>query len=145
MNKDYPDSTRGIPVPPLTPEVDTSIIGLLRQLSHEVPALFTKELALAKVELQASLNIMKAGIVGVASGALVLVAGFIILLMSAVYGLALFMAQWLAALIVGAVVVIIGFIMLQSGKKQFELSHFTPDRTLNALNKDKEAIQRKVS
>jgi hypothetical protein len=38
------------------PEQDASVIGLLRQLSREVPDLFTKELALAKAELQASLT-----------------------------------------------------------------------------------------
>ena len=127
------------------PEQDASVIGLLRQLSREVPDLFTKELALAKAELQASLTTLKAGIAGVAGGAIVLLAGFIILLMSAVYGLSLFMAPWLAALIVGVVVMIVGFAMLQSGKKQLEPSHFKPDRTLEALSKDQEALRRKVS
>lgn len=80
-----------------------------------------------------------------AGGAIVLLAGLIILLMPAVYGLSTMMAPWLAALIVGVVVMVIGFIMLQSGKKQFEPSHFKPDRTLDALNKDQEALRRKVS
>ncbi|SFW49390.1 MULTISPECIES: phage holin family protein [Pseudomonas] len=127
------------------PEGDASVMGLLKQLTHEVPSLFTKELALAKAEFQASLNTLKAGIVGVAGGAIVLLAGFIILLMAVVYGLSTVMAPWLAALIVGAVVMIIGFVMLQSGKKQFEPSHFKPDRTLDALNKDQQALRRKVS
>ncbi|MFG6203470.1 phage holin family protein [Pseudomonas retamae] len=124
---------------------DASVTGLLRQLSREVPALFTKELALAKAEFQSSLNTLKAGIAAVAGGAIVLLAGLIILLMSAVYGLSMFMAPWLAALIVGVVVMIIGFVMLQSGKKQFEPSHFKPDRTLDALSKDQEALRRKAS
>ncbi|WP_332767215.1 phage holin family protein [Pseudomonas koreensis] len=124
---------------------DASVTGLLRQLSREVPALFTKELALAKAEFQSSLNTLKAGVAAVAGGAIVLLAGLIILLMSAVYGLSMFMAPWLAALIVGVVVMIIGFVMVQSGKKQFEPSHFKPDRTLDALNKDQEALRRKAS
>lgn len=131
--------------PAAAPENDASVVGLLRQLSREVPALFTKELALAKAELQASLTTLKAGIAGVAGGAIVLLAGFIILLMAVVYGLSMVMAPWLAALIVGVVVMIIGFTMLQSGKKQFEPSNFKPDRTLDALNKDQEALRRKVS
>ena len=131
--------------PAAAPENDASVVGLLRQLSREVPALFTKELALAKAELQTSLTTLKAGIAGVAGGAIVLLAGFIILLMAVVYGLSMVMAPWLAALIVGVVVMIIGFAMLQSGKKQFEPSNFKPDRTLDALNKDQEALRRKVS
>ncbi|MDB6048749.1 MAG: Protein of uncharacterized function [Pseudomonas sp.] len=127
------------------PDSDTSIVSLIRQLAHEVPALVTKELALAKAEINESINSTKAGIAAVAGGAMVLFAGLIILLMAAVYALAMFMAPWLAALIVGVVVMVIGVIMLQSGKKTFEASHFTPERTVNSLQKDKDAIQRKVS
>jgi xanthine/uracil permease len=143
MNREEPDFPGSRPVS--AADHDASVVGLLRQLSREVPALFTKELALAKAELQASLTTLKAGIAGVAGGAMVLLAGFIILLMSAVYGLSTMMAPWLAALIVGVVVMIVGFAMLQSGKKQFEPSNFKPDRTLDALNKDQEALRRKVS
>ncbi|WP_283190604.1 phage holin family protein [Pseudomonas sp. PMCC200344] len=143
MNREDPGLPGSRPVP--VPDPDVSVVGLIRQLSREVPALFTKELALAKAEFQASLTTLKAGIAGVAGGAIVLLAGFIILLMSAVYGLSTVVAPWLAALIVGVVVMIIGFVMLQSGKKQFDSSHFKPDRTLDALNKDQEALRRKVS
>ena len=143
MNRPDPDIQR--PVGTSVPDNDASVMGLLKQLTHEVPSLFTKELALAKAEFQASLNTLKAGIAGVAGGAMVLLAGFIILLMAVDHGLSTIMQPWLAALIVGAVVMIIGFIMVQSGKKQFEPSHFKPERTLDALNKDQEALRRKVS
>ncbi|MBC3361877.1 phage holin family protein [Pseudomonas sp. SWRI154] len=143
MNRPDPDLQR--PTETTASENDASVMGLLRQLTHEVPSLFTKELALAKAEFQASLNSLKAGIAGVAGGAMVLLAGFIILLMAVVYGLSTMMAPWLAALIVGVVAMIIGFVMVQSGKKQFEPSHFKPDRTLDALNKDQEALRRKAS
>lgn len=126
------------------PDVDTSVVGLLRQLAHEVPALLTKELALAKAELKEASRTTKAGVAGVAGGAIVLLAGLIFLLLAAVYGLSLYLQPWLAALLVGAVVSVIGFIMLQTGKKQFEPSHFKPERTLDALHKDKDAMQRKM-
>ena len=124
---------------------NASIGGLLRQLTREVPELFTKELALAKAELQESLTTLKAGTAAVAGGAIVLLAGLIILLMAAVYGLGTMMDLWLAALIVGVITLVIGFIMLQSGKKQFEPSHFTPDRTINAMQQDKDTLKRKMS
>lgn len=124
---------------------NTTIGGLLRQLAREVPELFTKELALAKAELREGLKTLKAGTAAVAGGAVVLLAGLIILLMAAVYGLGTMMQLWLAALIVGVITLVIGFIMLQSGKKQFEPSHFTPDRTLNAMQQDKDTLKRKMS
>ncbi|MBK5003094.1 phage holin family protein [Pseudomonas sp. S31] len=135
------------PIPPSpAPHVDDQlgVGGLLRQLMREVPELFTKELALAKAELQHNLNTLKAGTAAVAGGAIVLLAGFIILLLAAVYGLATVVAPWLAALLVGGITVIVGFIMLQSGKKQFEPSHLAPDRTLHAMQQDKETLKRKL-
>ena len=51
------------------------------------------------------------------------------------------MELWLAALIVGVVVVVIGMIMVSAGKKKFEASSFNPDRTIHSLQKDKEAVR----
>jgi preprotein translocase subunit SecG len=59
--------------------------------------------------------------------------------------LAQYMEAWLAALIVGAVVAIVGFIMLQSGKKKLDAGSFTPERTQESLRKDKEMVQRRTS
>ncbi|QCI15445.1 phage holin family protein [Pseudomonas putida] len=128
------------------PHVDDQlgVGGLLRQLMREVPELFTKELALAKAELQHNLNTLKAGTAAVAGGAIVLLAGFIILLLAAVYGLATVVEPWLAALLVGGITVIVGFIMLQAGKKQFEPTHLAPDRTLHAMQQDKDTLKRKL-
>lgn len=129
------------PEPEFRTENDTSVGGLLRQLTHEVPSLITKELALAKAELSESLRATKAGAGSVATGGAVLLGGFIILLMSAVYGLSNVMAPWLAALIVGGVVVVIGLIMVSAGKKKFQASSFKPERTIHSVNKDKEAVR----
>lgn len=123
------------------PDQDSSVGELLRQLTREVPSLFTKELALAKAELSESMRATKAGAASVATGGAVLLAGFIILLMSAVYFLSTLMEPWLAALIVGGVVVVIGLIMVSAGKKKFEASSFKPDRTIHSLHKDKEVVR----
>lgn len=129
------------PEPGMRAENDTSVGGLLRQLTQEVPSLVTKELALAKAELSESIRATKAGAASVATGGAVLLGGFIILLMSAVYGLSKVMEPWLAALIVGGVVVVIGLIMVSAGKKKFEASSFKPERTIHSVNKDKEAVR----
>ena len=51
----------------------------------------------------------------------VLLSGFLVLLAAAVFGLDTFLQRpWLSALIVGAIVVVIGFIMLQSAKKKMK-------------------------
>ncbi|WP_062389667.1 phage holin family protein [Pseudomonas abietaniphila] len=126
-------------------ESDPSLLGLVRRLAHEVPALISEEVALAKSEIRSSIETAKAATAAVAGGVVFMLAGLVILLMAAVYGLALFVSLWLAALVVGAVAMIVGFVMVQSGKKQLEPSQLAPERTMQSLSKDKEAIQRKVS
>jgi hypothetical protein len=43
------------------------------------------------------------------------------------------------------VVAIIGFVMIQSGKKKLDPSSFKPERAHEALRKDKEMVQRRAS
>ncbi|MDF2644048.1 MAG: Protein of uncharacterized function [Pseudomonas sp.] len=128
-----------------SPESDTSVLGLIRQLAHEVPSLLTKEVALAKAEVRESVQTVKQGVLSVGGGAIVMLGGFIMVLLAGVYVLSYVLAPWLAALIVGIAAIVIGFFMVQAGKKKFESSSLTPERTAGALHKDKEAIRRKVS
>lgn len=115
---------------------------LLRSLAHEVPLLLSKEVALAKCEMQENLKSAKAGAISMATGGAVLQAGFIILLLSAVYALSDIVDPWLAALIVGGAVVVVGLVMVMAGKKQVEADSLRPDRTMDSLHKDRDAIRR---
>jgi hypothetical protein len=98
--------------------------------------LFTKELALAKAEMRENLRATKAGVAAVATGGAVMLAGLIVLLMAAVYGLNNVLPSWLSALIVGAAAVIVGWVMVSAGKKQFGVESLKPDHTIHSLQKD---------
>jgi hypothetical protein len=121
-----------------------STAGLFRQLFDEVATLFRKEIALAKAELSEAVSEAKVAAISMASGAAVLFAGFVVLLAAAVLALAHVVSDWLAALIVGGIVAGIGFVMVQAGKKKLEPSGFKPERTQDALRKDKEMVQRRM-
>lgn len=136
---------RAIPKPdPLRDPRDVSVAGLFRQLAHEVPELFAMELALAKAEARESANAMLAGIGAVATGGAVMLAGLIILLLSATAALALVLAPWLAALIIGIAALIVGAIMVAIGKKQFSVDSLKPDRTVRSLKKDEAMVREKM-
>lgn len=120
---------------------DSSVGVLLRELAHEVPSLLTKEIALAKSEARETMRVTKAGVAAVATGGAVAMAGLIVLMFAAVYALAEVMALWLSALIVGVVVMLVGYMMVQAGKKKFESESLRPDRTINSLHKDTNAIR----
>lgn len=120
---------------------DKSVTTLVRELADDITSLFTKEVALAKSEISHSMQEAKAGAMGMISGGSVLYAGFLFLLLAAVLGLANVVELWLAALIVGAAVAIIGFAMVQAGKKKLEPSSFKPEHTIDSLKKDRNAAR----
>jgi len=121
-----------------------SAIGLLRRLVDEFSLLFRKEIALAKAEAVQSFSHLKAAAISMASGGAILFAGLLVLLAAAVLGLSHVVADWLAALIVGGLVSIVGFVMINSGKNKFDSSALKPERTQRALQRDKDLLARRI-
>jgi hypothetical protein len=121
------------------------VTSLLRSLAGDAATLTRKEVALARSEVARAISDLKTGIVSAATGGSVLYAGFLFLLLSATLGLATVMEGWLAALIVGAVVAVIGMILVGTGKKKLEAENFKPERTVDAMRKDQDMIQRRTS
>jgi len=107
-----------------------SIGELLRDLASDSTALVRQELALAKAEAQEKLHQSIAGGSMVVISALLAFAGLIILLHAAVYGLEMAgFEPWLAALIVGGVVVVIGLLLVQKARHDLMAQSLTAGRT----------------
>lgn len=124
---------------------DASVPTLIRQLAHDATHMFSKEIELAKTEISENIDSMKKGFVSTASGSLVLYAGGLTLLLSAVLGLGTVMSLWLSALIIGAVVTVIGFAMVGAGKKKMEASNLRPDHTIDSIKDNQKAAKGAVS
>src|SRR5688500_13876710 len=120
---------------------DESTPSLLRRLVDDVGMLFAQELALLKAETTRAIGDLKAAAASIAIGGAVAFMGAIFLLLAAVYGLSNVMEPWLAALIVGGIVTLIGVIMLASGRRKLEPAAVAPRRTAAALRKDTEMIK----
>ena len=132
--------------PPSAVEAETgSVASLISRLVGEFSMLFRQEIALAKAEISESASHAKAGAISIAAGGAVIFAALLVLLSAAVFALAHVMADWLAALVVGIVTAVIGFVLIQSGKKQLEPAALKLERTQDALRKDKEMVQRRTS
>lgn len=120
---------------------EASIPSLVRQLAEDATNVFSKEIRLAKTEMYENINDLKKGIASVASGSFVLYAGVLTLLFSAVLGLGTVVDLWLSALIIGAVVTVIGFAMLGAGKKKMDASAMRPDHTIDSVKDDERAVR----
>lgn len=117
-----------------------SLMGLFADLWRETQTLVHQEAQLAKAELSQKVSQVATGAGEIAAGGAVLFAGFIVLLFAAVGALELMLdtehSVWLSPLIVGLVVMIIGYVLLSRGRKQITAEKLTPDRTMQSLQRD---------
>src|SRR5689334_7618311 len=103
--------------------------GLLGRLIEDVTALLRNEIALARAELMESGARALGGVGAVAVGGGVLLAGALTLIAALVLGLARYTEPWLAALIVGAVLAVVGYGMVNAGKRRLDPSSLKLQRT----------------
>ena len=122
-------------------EDDRSTKSILRELMREVPNLFTKELALARAEMRENMEQTRRGAMEVSTGGVVLLGGYVVLLMAAVYALSEVMEPWIAALLVGGIAALVGYMMVKSGMRHFSARDLRPDRTIDSVHKDADAIR----
>jgi hypothetical protein len=58
--------------------------------------------------------------------------------------LATVIPDWLAALIVGLVVAVIGLVLVQRGRAALKQTTLKPEKTIESLKEDKEWVQQQV-
>jgi xanthine/uracil permease len=118
---------------------------LLSELAQETTTLVRKEVELAKAEMSEKVSQATTGAVSLAAGGMVAFAGLIFLLLAVTYYLATLMEPWLAALIVGGVVTVIGIILVSMGKSKLSARNLQPDRTIASLQDDKRWAKEQLS
>jgi hypothetical protein len=121
-------------------QVETRSVGdLLSSLAADTTTLFRKEAELVRAEVGEKVGQLTAGIVSLVAGAICLLAALIVLLLAAVAALAeAGMGVTWASLLVGAVVALLGFILLMSGQNSMKIGNLAPDRAAAQMRKDAE-------
>jgi hypothetical protein len=117
---------------------DRSIGELFGQLSQDMTLLFRQEVQLARTEMSDKLSRLATNLVSVAAGGFVAYLGGLALvaaLILAIRDLAN-ISLAISALIVGAVLAIIGYVMLQRGMKELKRVDIAPRRTVETLKDD---------
>ena len=136
-----------------SPPPASSIATLLRDLRDETTTLLRQEVELAKTEISDKASHMMSNAIQIAIGGFVAYAGAILLLFGLSdlvatvmirAGLDADMAVWLARAITGAVVVLIGWLMLAKAKKALSAESLVPERTVESLKDNKQWAQNKL-
>lgn len=111
---------------------------LLADLARDTGSLVRDEVRLAKLELseKATSVAVNAGVV--LAGGAVIHAGLIALGLALIIGLTAYVPLWLAALIVGVVVVGVGAMMVSKGLAALKNFDPTPRETIESLERDKQ-------
>lgn len=128
------------------PKEAKSLGDLLGDLTRDLTTLVRQEIALAKAEISAKASSLSSGLVTVGIGGGILFAASLVLLYAVVYSvMALFDRMgwpvWLAPWVVGIVVAIVGYVMLQKGLSTVKAQNLTPERTAESVRKDAEVVK----
>ena len=117
---------------------ERSIGELFGELARQTTVLIQQEILLAKVELgqKASKAGRQAGLI--ALGGLVLYAGLLAVVAAIILVLADHMAPWIAALVVGVVVMAMGYGLLKTQLSELQKLDPKPRATIETLRQDKE-------
>lgn len=130
------------------------ITDLLKELRDETTTLLKQEIALVKTEVTEKTALLSrngaylaAGASVAYMGALCILAGVCVLLawglMAA--GLNTMLSWFLSPLVIGVVVAVIGYGLVQKAVSTLKHESLVPERTVQSLKEDKEWVQHKVS
>jgi len=144
MDTTTPDSSRA---ERLT-DGERSLVSLFVDLWRETSTLVHDEVELARVEVSEKIDKAGTALAVIATAAIFLFAGFLMLLLAAVNALAILlpedMAPWLSPLIVGVVVLFAGMIALSKGRRDLSARNLKPERTLESVKRDSELVKEHV-
>jgi len=119
-------------------KAERSLGELFAELARETSTLVRQEVALAKTEMtQKATQVGRdAGMIGI--GGAIAYAGLLALIAAAILGLGELIPLWLSALIVGLVIAVIGYAVIQKGIGALKRVDLTPRETIETLKEDAE-------
>ena len=124
---------------------DQSVGDLVKQLSEQTATLVRQEMKLAQTELQEKGKKAGIGAGMFGAGGLVAFFGAACLIAAAVLGLSTAVDAWLAALIIGVVLLAAAGVAALMGKKQIEqATPPLPEQTVETVKEDVEHVRSKA-
>jgi len=125
---------------------ERSIGELFGQLTQDMTLLVRQEVQLARTEMTEKISRVTTNLISVGAGGFVAYLGGLALmaaLILAIRDLANISLAW-SALIVGAILAIVGYVMLQRGMKELKGAELAPRRTVENIKDDVQSIKEDV-
>ena len=115
---------------------EPSVGQLFADLSQQMTTLVRQEVRLASTELSDKASTVGKQLAILAMGGLVAYAGILALVATAILALGEVIDLWLAALIVGVVVTVVGYLLVQRAIAALQHTDLTPRQTVETLKED---------
>jgi hypothetical protein len=131
---------------------DRSLGQILRELRDESSALLHKEVELAKTEMSEKASRVGTNVGALAVGGAVAFAGGLALLAAVITGLTSLLSKvmspgvavWLAPLLVGIVLAVIGYGMITKAMDALKREKIAPTKTTESLKENKEWLKSRI-
>ena len=125
---------------------EESLGDLFSALTTDLSTLVQEEVALARTEIQETVSKAISSAIGAIAGGVIAYAGLIMLLIAAAFALAVVIDSfWLASLIIGLIVIIVGAILLVSGINTLKNLNVVPQKTVQTLKNDAQWAKEEVN
>ena len=137
-----------------TRTIQQPLPDLIRELRDETATLVGQEIALAKAEISEKSRRMAKDMIYIAAGVAIAYAAMVLLLLAVRdflfsglvdRGISVGVALWLSPLIVGLVVGVVGWALINQGKRKLVDEGFTPEKTARSLREEKNWLKHKIA
>lgn len=130
----------------MSQDTQRSVPDLLGDLVNQGTTLVRQEVQLARAELNEKVSSTGSAIGAMAMGGILLLAALVILLQAAVAALVEYagLSATVAALIVGVVVGLAGYIALQGAMKRLKNVSLVPHRTVAQVSRDANVVKEQI-
>jgi drug/metabolite transporter (DMT)-like permease len=118
--------------------------ALINALIDDLRRLIRLELALFKQEMAGNARRLSFGLVAIAVGAVLAFTAWLAIFSAAIIALSIVWPPWLAAVVLGAVMLIVGGLVLFFGIRRIQAQRLVPVRTINTLREDGVWIKERV-
>lgn len=124
---------------------ERSLGELFGDLARDTATLVSQEVALAKTEMTTKATRVGKDIGFLAVGGMIAYAGLLAIIAGVILLLATYvMPLWVSALIVGLVVAVIGYVLVQRGLTALKSEDLTPRQTIESLKEDTQWAKEQV-
>jgi len=124
---------------------ERSIGELFSELANETSTLIRQEVALAQVEITQKASTAGKNVGYLAVGGFVGYAGLLAIIAGVIMGLSYFIPAWLAAIIVGAIIAVVSYVLVSSALTALKNMDVKPTETVESIKEDAKWLKNQVS